>query len=135
MDFFRIGSVVWEFALSCNCERRVCFVDVKFSNSVPLAKSRQGSVNGDACQPGRESRSSIKILKMDERIQKTVLHCVFCVSSISGNPMGDIRKLLDMAFAKFSKEVFLPIPGDGDQLVLTARSLITKFSDPAIWRN
>src|SRR5260221_5633536 len=99
----RIGSVAPKFSFRYGFRRRVWLVYGNFSGSAVLAKLHQGGINRNAGQPGRKLGSSIKILEMDESIQKTILHCVFRVFAVSHHPMNDTEDFFDMALAKLSE--------------------------------
>jgi hypothetical protein len=72
-------------------------------------------------QPGCKLGSSIKILEMDESIQKALLRRVFAVSH---DPMNDTEDFFDMAFAKLSEGGSSSNLGGCYQLLLAPRSKI-----------
>src|SRR6201984_624722 len=80
---FWIGSVAPKFSLRYGFRRRVWLVHGNFSRSAVFTKLHQGGINRNAGQPGRKLGSSIKILKMDESVQKALLRCVFRVFAVS----------------------------------------------------
>src|SRR5260370_22464650 len=83
---FRIGSVAPKFSLRHGFRRRVWLVYRNFSRSAVLTKLHQGGINRNAGQPGCKSGSSIKVLEMDESIQKAFLRSVFRVFPVSRDP-------------------------------------------------
>jgi len=89
-----------------------------------LTKLHQGRINGNACQPGCKVGPSIKILEMDESIEKALLPCVFRVFTVSYDPASHTGDLFHMTFAKLSEGSSSPTFGGCDQLALAPRSKI-----------
>src|SRR6266403_1500286 len=121
---FRIGSVAPKFSFRCGFRRRVWVVYGNFSRSAVFAKLHQGGINRNAGQPGCKLRSSIKILEMDESIQKALLPCVFRVFAISHDPINDAEDFFGMAFEKLSEGGSTSGLGGCDQLLLAPHSKI-----------
>src|ERR1700758_2445931 len=115
---FRIGSVVPKFSLRYGFRRRVWLVYGNFSRSAVFTKLHQGGINRNAGQPGCKFGSSIKILEMDESIQKALLRCVFRVFTISHDPVSHTQNLFHVAFAKLAEMGSLPSLGGCYQLLL-----------------
>jgi hypothetical protein len=99
-----------------------------------VTKPHQGGINRNAGQPGCKLGPSIKILEMDESIQKTILHCVFCVFAISHHPMNDTEDFFDMAFAKLSEGAWSSSLGGCYQLLLAPPSKIANRRAIALHR-
>jgi hypothetical protein len=104
--------------------RRVWLVYGNFSRSAVFTKLHQGGINRNAGQPGCKLGSSIKILEMDESIQKALLRCVFRVFAISHDPINDAEDSFGMAFAKLSEGGSTSALGGCDQLLLAPHSKI-----------
>jgi hypothetical protein len=117
-SLFRIGSVVLNFTLRFEFRARVRFIHGNFPHPMLLTKFHQGRIDGDARQPGRKSRSSVKILDMDKSAQKAILHCIFRVFTISRDPMGDTEDFLYVSFAKLTEGGCPTTFGGGYQLLL-----------------
>src|SRR5258707_8031984 len=106
---FRIGSVAPKFSFRYGFRRRVWVVYGNFSRSAAFAKLHQDGINRNAGQPGCKLGSSIKILEMDESIQKALLRCVFRIFTVSHDPASHTRNLFHMTFAKLSEGISSPI--------------------------
>src|SRR6266566_636863 len=121
---FRIGGVVLKFSLRHGFMRRVQLVYGNFSRSAVFTELHEGGINRDAGQPGCKLGSSIKILEMDESIQKAVLRCVFRVFAVSHDPMDDTEDFCAMAFAKLPEGGSSSSLSGCDQLLLAPSSKI-----------
>jgi hypothetical protein len=99
-----------------------------------LTELAQGRVNGDACKPGCKLRSSIKVLDVEEGIEKTILHCVFRVFAISNDPMDDTEESLAMPFTKLTEGGSFAGLSGCDQLLLAPRSKIANGRGIALCR-
>src|SRR5438876_2500005 len=106
--------------------RRVQLVYGNFSRSAVFTELHEGGINRDAGQPGCKLGSSIKILEMDESIQKAVLRCVFRVFAASHDPMDDTEDFCAMAFAKLPEGGSSSSLSGCDQLLLAPSSKIAK---------
>src|ERR1700730_4650637 len=124
VTLFRIGSVVPKFSLRYGFNGRVWLVYGNFSRSAVFAKLHQGGINRDARQPSCKLGSSIKILEMDESVQKALLRCVFRVFTVWYDPTSHIGDLFHMPFAKLSEGRSFPTFGGCNQLHLAPRSKI-----------
>src|ERR1700675_5184516 len=122
---FRIGSGVPKFSLRYGFRRRVWLVYGNFSRSAVFTKLHQSGINRNAGQPGCKLGSSIKILEMDESIQKALLRCVFRVFTVSYGPASNTGDLFHMTFAKLSEGSSSPTFGGCAQLLHARRSLTT----------
>src|SRR5258708_28958580 len=115
---FRIGSVAPKFSLRYGFRRRVWLVYGNFSRSAVFTKLHQAGINRNAGQPGCKLGSSIKILEMDESIQKALLHCVFRVFALSHDPINDAEDFFGMVLANLSERRSFSIIGGCAQLLL-----------------
>src|SRR5258705_11395117 len=131
---FRIGSVAPKFSFRYGFRRRVWVVYGNFSRSAVFAKLHQGGINRNAGQPGCKLGSSIKILEMDESVQKALLRCVFRVFTVSCDPASHTGDFFHMAFAKLSEGGSSPTFGGCDQLLLAPRSKIANCCGIALRR-
>src|SRR5258707_13730459 len=125
-SLFRIGSVAPKFSLRYGFRRRVWLVYGNFSRSAVFTKLHEGGINRNAGQPSCKLGSSIKILEMDESIQKALLRCVFRVFTVSCDPTNHTRHLFHMTFAKLSEGSSSSSLGGCDQLLLAPRPKIVK---------
>jgi len=75
-----------------------CFPRIAISSDL-----HQGGIDGNPRQPGCKLRPPVKVLQMNQTIQKTFLKSVFRVFAVSGNPKGDVENSFFMAFAEFSE--------------------------------
>ena len=89
-----------------------------------VTKFRHRRIDGDARQPGGEPRLSIKILDIEEGIQKTILDLVFRVLAISHDPLDDTKDFFDMSLAELSERGSSSTLGCCYQLRLAPRSKI-----------
>src|SRR5258707_12943064 len=121
---FRIRSVAPKFSLRYGFRRRVWLVYGNFSRSAVFTKLHQGGINRNAGQPGCKLGSSIKILEMDESIQKALLRCVFRVFTVSCDPASHAGDAFHITFEKLSEGISSPTLGGCDQLLLAPRSKI-----------
>src|SRR6266481_9316276 len=121
---FRIGSVAPKFSLRYGFRRRVSLVYGNFSRSAVFTKLHQSGINRNAGQPGCKLGSSIKILEMDESVQKALLRCVFRIFTVSYDPASHTGDLFHMTFAKLSEGSSSPAFGGCYQLLLAPRSKI-----------
>src|SRR6202795_619680 len=131
---FRIGSVEPKFSLRYGFRRRVWLVYGNFSRSAVFTKLHQCGIHRNAGQPGCKLGSSIKILEMDESIQKALLCCVFRVFTVSYDPASHTGDLFDMTFAKLSEGSSSPTFGGCYQLLLAPRSKIANWCGSALRR-
>src|SRR2546429_6944662 len=114
--------------------RRVQLVYGNFSRSAVFTELHEGGINRDAGQPGCKLGSSIKILEMDESIQKAVLRCVFRVFAVSHDPMDDTEDFCAMAFAKLPEGGSSSSLSGCAQLLLAPSSKIANHSGIALHR-
>src|SRR6201988_2130429 len=121
---FRIVSVVPKFSSRYGFRRRVWLVYGNFSHSAVFTKLHQGGINRNAGQPSCKLGSSIKILEMNESIQKALLRCIFRVFTVSYDPSSHPGDSFYVTFAKLSEGGSLPTFGGCDQLLLVPRSKI-----------
>src|SRR5882757_4067981 len=131
---FRIGSVVPKFSLRYGFKRRVWLVHGNFSHFAVFTKLHQSRINRNAGQPGCKLGSSIKILEMDESVQKALLRCVFRVFTVSCDPASHTGDFFHMTFAKLSEGGSSPTFGGCDQLLLAPRSKIANCCGIALRR-
>src|SRR6266849_4279006 len=64
-----------------------------FARITLLPKDHQRRIDPNACQPGRESGSSVEALEMKERPQERVLHRIFGVFTVSSYAMHSAKEL------------------------------------------
>src|SRR5258708_16918712 len=132
--FFRIGSVAPKFSLRYGFRRRVWLVYGNLWRVGVFAKLHEGGINRNAGQAGCKLGSSIKILEMDESVQKALLRCVFRVFTVSCDPASHTGDFFHMTFAKLSEGGSSPTFGGCDQLLLAPRSKIANCCGIALRR-
>src|SRR5260370_13171844 len=88
--YFGIWSRVRYFPQRLAYTRTICR---NFTRITLLPKDHQRRIDPNACQPGRESGSSVEALEMKERPQERVLHRIFGVFTVSSYAMHSAKEL------------------------------------------
>src|ERR1700740_3141248 len=133
-SLFGIGSVIAKFSLRYGFRRRTWLVYGNFSRCAVFTKLHQGGINRNAGQPGCKFGSAIKILEMDESIQKALLRCVFRVFTVSYDPACHTGDSFHMTVGKLSEGGSPPTLGGCDQLILAPSPQIANCCGIALRR-
>src|ERR1700759_993197 len=71
--------------------------------SALLAQTHKGKINGNPCEPGRETGSLLEVLQVEEGSQERLLKHILCILPILYDAICPAQDLVGVAFAELDK--------------------------------